>query len=66
MVHAELEPLDAELASIAADQAVLELVHKKTKKLRPNTFPELVCGDAAVLDAAGVVVHRELALVTAK
>ncbi|MBK6923088.1 MAG: hypothetical protein IPH07_37215 [Deltaproteobacteria bacterium] len=64
-VELEIGP-DKFFGAIAADAAALELVHKKTKKLRPNTFPELVCGDAAVLDAAGVVVHRELALVTAK
>lgn len=56
---------DKFLGAIAADAALLGVVHKKTKKLRPNTFPETVCGDAAVLERAGVVVHREIAMIAA-
>lgn len=56
---------DKFLGAIATDAALLGVVHKKTKKLRPNTFPETVCGDAAALERAGVVVHRELAMTAA-
>ena len=48
-------------AFVQTDEAAQWLVGK-AMKLRPYKFPEVVCGDANVLDSAGVVVHREIAL----
>lgn len=56
---------DKFFGAIATDAALLAVVHKKTKKLLPYIFPEVVCGDAAVLERAGVVVHREIAMTAA-
>lgn len=48
------------LGAITEDAALVATIQKKIKKLRPYTYPEVVCGDEAVLQKAGVVVHREL------
>lgn len=47
-------------AAITDDATKVATIQKKIKKLRPYTYPEVVCGDEAVLTKAGVVVHREL------
>jgi len=39
----------------------VEALLAKARKLRPYKFPEVVCGDQQVLDAAEVKIHRELA-----
>jgi hypothetical protein len=51
--------------AITPDAALVATMQKKIKKLRPYTFPEVVCGDDAVLEKAGVVVHRELSFAPA-
>lgn len=53
---------DKFFAAIAADGKLLDALASKTKKLRPYKFPEVVCGDAEVLDRAGVKLHREITL----
>jgi len=50
------------LVALASDQAVLDSIKVATKRVLKYKFPEVVCGDQAKLDAAGVVVHRELDL----
>lgn len=46
--------------AITQEAALVATIQKKIKKLRPYTYPEVVCGDDAVLEHAGVVVHREV------
>ncbi|HET6582836.1 MAG TPA: hypothetical protein VFG69_05300, partial [Nannocystaceae bacterium] len=54
------------LAALVATDATADALLAKARKLRPYRYPEVVCGDQAVLDAAGVVVHRELATPTSE
>ncbi len=53
---------DKFMGAISSDAALIETLRKKARKVRKYWFPEVVCGDQAVLDDAGVVVHRELDL----
>lgn len=52
---------DKFLAALVASDATADALLAKARKLRPYKYPEVVCGDQAVLDAAGVTIHRELA-----
>jgi hypothetical protein len=49
------------LVALVATDATAAALHNKMRKIRLQTV-EIVCGDQAVLDAAGVKVHRELKL----